>query len=128
MPSEFAYTIGRASVYDPLFLDGKPHWKLGQVDSETGRRRQVALDDSKIVEYDGKPYLGGWLWRRAAHAHAYRTSARWSTEEWGDPGEFAVYEVELPNGWETDVTQTVDPDLACYRLINDARLIRKVEP
>lgn len=125
---EVAYTIGRAAVYDPLFEDDEPHWKLGQIDRKTGKRRLVSDDDSQIVESGGKPYLGGWLWRRAEHAHAYRMAARWRTEEWGDPNDFAVYEVELPHGWSTDVTASVDPELACYRLINDARLIRKIEP
>lgn len=123
--AEQAFTIGRITTYDELLADGQPHWKLGQIDRETGARRRVDDAGNKIVDEGGVPYLGGWVWRRAASAKAFMHSNSWF-KTW-KVEEFAVYEMELTGTWQTDVTSAADASDGVHRLIHDARLIRRVD-
>lgn len=124
--AEQAFTIGRIATYDPLLADGQPHWKLGQIDRETGARRRVDDAGNRIVETGGVPYLGGWVWRRPASAKAFMSTSHWFKGPWKEE-EFAVYEMELIGTWQTDVTAEADPSDGVHHLIQDARLIRRVD-
>jgi len=91
-----AFTIGNATSYDRALAEEPEVLKLG------------AFDD----------YAGGWVWRTAADAQAFMDAAAL-------PWEGAVYELELPTGWEADVNPKVAPDGA-HNLLHDARILRRV--
>ena len=82
---------------------------------------------TKIGRRDG--YEGGSVWRTVEEAFALldRPSGTFTID--GKPRaakDFSVYEVELPNGWESDtVNDGVDP-WGCANILVDARVTSKV--
>lgn len=91
-----AFTIGNRKSYDQALAEDPEVTKLG------------AFDD----------YEGGWVWSTAAAAGTFMEGASL-------PWEGAVYELELPTGWEVDVSLGTAPD-GVHRLLNDARILRRV--
>lgn len=98
-----AYTIGQEAAYDASLTntDDPPH--------KVGAR----------PEWD-PPYDGGWVWRTPGEAAAFILA-----QGVGLGFTAAVYEIELPLGWDEDVSPEPHEDGA-YRLLNDARIVRKV--
>lgn len=70
---------------------------------------------------DDPPYKGGCLWRTPEEAHEYIVTQ-------GDALGFlaAVYEVQLPTGWDADVSPELSDDGPYHHLLNDADIVRKV--
>jgi hypothetical protein len=110
--SKVAYTIGRTTSYEQAIREPGGTKKLG-------RRPD-----------DDPPYEGGWVWSTIQQANDFRTGLmetlfpNWKSQE------FSVYELDLPNGWEVDVSP--DPiapgDTACgaHFLLNDAQIVGAV--
>ena len=96
-----AFTVGYAKSYDEALSKGTPE-KLGRRD-----------------DYDG-----GWIWRTPEEARTFLTTATFAeTFRNRDPAEFSVYRLELPTGWEIDVSEAPHSD-GVHRLLNDARIIK----
>jgi len=115
MPTK-AYTIAHVSL-DELLESGETRWRLGMIDRATGEQR-----------IDGDtPYDGASVFRTPGRALAFRGSAQWRDQIPHEVSveECAVYEIELPNDWATDVTSPHPRDGVC-RLINDAKITRRV--
>jgi len=102
---ELAYTVGHTKSYDQYLVESsKPPIKLGR-----------SVD-----------YPGGWVWKTVDDARAFL--ARPDLEEiysYMDGRKFSVYELELPTGWDIDVTSVPDQN-GVHHLIPDAIILRKV--
>lgn len=70
------------------------------------------------------PYDGGWVWLSWTAADNFRLHGMQSETGWNPP-DFAVYELELPNGWDKDVSST-PLGSGAHLLLNDAQIIRRV--
>jgi len=122
-----AYTIGKRDCYDPLFDDGKQHWKLGQFDRNTGARRMYDAEENGLDPNGTKPYIGGWVFRTFEEANtlvrtgASRSGIEW-LETWGDRADYRVYKTTLLGLWSSMVTPHRDSITRCYHLIQDAKL------
>ena len=95
-----AYTVGNPSSYDRDLIHGHTT-KLGQRLSED------------------PPYGGGWVWRTYQEALTFLQHT---------PPAFpaAVYALELPNGWEVDVSPEPHPEDGVHRLKNDATITHRI--
>ena len=100
-----AFTLGNKSSYDRDLAANQDNTKLG------------ARPD------DVPPYEGGWVWRTAEDAQAFIPLARLILN-----CEPAVYTLELPADWETDVSLTPHPEDGVHRLLNAAAILRRVDP
>lgn len=102
-----AYTVGYAKSYDEALArptEENPNTKLG-------RRTD---------------YGGGWVWRTPEEAATFLTTDGFARAFPGrDPKEFSVYRLELPAGWEIDVSSVPHPGDGVHRLLNDARIMGK---
>ncbi len=101
--SKIAYTIGRTSAYDKNLSYFEPLKKLGKM----------------------KGYEGGWVWLTAEEAEHFKNNdMRKCCPEW-EPKNFSVYQLNLPNSWDKDVSKEPGED-GIHSLLNDAIIVRKV--
>lgn len=104
-----AFTLGYAKGYDSYIADAppdEPPMKLGAASRE---------------DYDG-----GWVWGSRIGAREFLASGQFALQFPGrDPAEFAVYELQLPTGWSTDVSGVPHPSDGVRRLLHDARIVRR---
>lgn len=98
----FAYTIGHERSYDESLVTDPVVYKIG-----------ARLDHDP-------PYEGGWVWSTVEEAAAFLVSASLTFRA-------AIYKIELPTTWETDVSREPSPEDGVHRLINDAKILCKVE-
>ncbi len=105
-----AYTIGRTSSYDRGLANGTETTKLGA--------RGV---DSDFPE----GYPGGCVWKTAREARDWADTHLHRMDPTRVPSEFSVYLLDLPTGWDTDVSAEPDPD-GYYHLLNDAKIVWRV--
>lgn len=96
-----AYTIGNPKVYDKNLVKYCKFYKSG-----------------KNHGYDDKSYEGGWVWKTIEEAKEFIRK-----ETLSFPAE--VYEINLPNGWEQDVSLFPGED-GVHNLLIDAQILRKV--
>jgi hypothetical protein len=102
-PGKTAFTLGFADSYDAALAEDPPPCKSGR----------------------GKAYDGGWVWAAAEAAARFRYSEEFAEAFPGrDPKTFAVYRLELPNGWLADVSGEKASD-GVHRLLNDAPIVGK---
>lgn len=107
--TQTAYTLGSKHGYDQSLRvaarTGIPSRKLGQ-----------RLDEEP-------PYQGGWIFVDKYDANAFRYSSGFE-RAFPDrhPAEFAVYELALPNGIDTDFSPEPFED-GVHRLLNDAVIV-----
>lgn len=110
--SKIAYTIGRTTSYEKAIREPGGTKKLG-------RRPN-----------DDPPYDGGWVWPTIEQANAFRTGLMEINLPSWKAKDFSVYELDLPNGWDVDVSQElVAPETAANGarfLLNDAQIIGAV--
>lgn len=99
-----AYTIGNTINYDKSLNENKDVKKLGKEED----------------------YPGGWVWKSEYEAlrFIYKDNIKIDNEK-RDKYKFSVYEIELPNSWEQDVSLVPDEN-GIYLLINDAIITKKV--
>ncbi len=107
MQNKIAYTVGNASSYDMALKINPPVYKLGKTED----------------------YGGGICWQTAEEAVEFLESDFFKTIDWGngltlDPKIFAVYLLELPNGWDEDTYN--NPEYKSGLLLKDAVVIKKV--
>ena len=104
-PYPDAFTLGRASSYDPDLTKNPKLRKLGKSEG----------------------YDGGWVWPTAQAAAAFRNSKDWqkAPADW-DPADFEVYALRLPVPWAECVSADPDPSDGVHRLLRDARILHKV--
>jgi len=93
-----AYTIGNEHGYDETLASGTAVYKLG-----------------KRPEED---YPGGWVCKTIDDAQNF-------INDQDLPFKAAVYEIELPGTWETDVTSKPGGD-GVHNLLVNAKIIKKV--
>ena len=105
--SRTAYTIGHRESYDAACAGKEPR-KVGRYDADGKQTRNP----------DGSPYPGGSTFRTAEAAAAF-------IKHVGRP-DFAVYELELPTGWDTDVADPA-PGALDHSLLHDARIVCRVD-
>jgi hypothetical protein len=106
--SRDAFTVGYAKVYD----EGLEHPAPTNPNTKLGRR-----DD----------YEGGWIWRTPQEAATFLKSSAFAHAFPGrDPNEFAVYRLELPTGWDADVSVEPHTSDGVHRLLHDALIVSKV--
>lgn len=98
-----AFTIGSQSSYDRALSEPEPVFKWG------------------VHPEEEPPYEGGWVWRTAAEAHLFIQNTALSFKA-------AVYALQLPADWDTDVSPEPHPSDGVHRLQNDARILRRVDP
>jgi len=96
-----AFTIGSQSSYDRALAESDPVTKLG------------------VRPEDDPPYEGGWVWRTAEDALAF-------IQHNALPFKAAVYVLELPTGWNTDVSPEPHPSDGVHRLLHDALITGRV--
>ena len=102
-----AFTVGYAEGYDAALAKGTPDEPL---------RKSGEHDD----------YRGGWIWASPDEARAFLGSAQFAEAFPGrDPDEFAVYRLELPTGWDDDVSATVDTEDGVHRPLHDALIVSR---
>lgn len=103
--SRTAYTIGDEHSYDLSLADTEnPPSKIG-------------------VQPDwDPPYAGGCLWKTPEEAQAF---IEMSGEALGFAA--AVYELELPTGWDEDASPEMSPDGPYHHLLHTARILQKVQ-
>lgn len=101
------YTIGHTGSYNET-LKSSPNetYKMGKRD-----------------DYDG-----GWIWKTAEEAQAFIDSPAFLKVDWGDnlprhPEKFSVYKVQLPNGWDKDVSPVPGED-GIYNLLTDSKFFK----
>lgn len=103
-----AYTIGAAKSYDAALSSPTPENPA----TKLGRRPD---------------YEGGWVWRTPEDARLFLGALAFARAFPGrDPKEFSVYLLELPTGWEIDVSSTPHPNDDVHRLLNDAVIVSKI--
>lgn len=97
-----AFTIGNPSIYDP---------DLAEATAQGGTIKKIGRREG---------YSGGWVWRTSEDAQAF-------ADQLGSlaSGQWAVYGLKLPSGWDTDVDPARGDD-GQYHLINDALLIGRL--
>jgi hypothetical protein len=102
-----AYTVGFTTSYDQALAEEEPPYKIGRNE-----------------EYDG-----GWVWKTAKDAYTWlhKTDGFVIEGTIRNPDQFSVYLLELPSNWEADVSPRPHPDDHVHRLLNDSRIVRKVE-
>jgi hypothetical protein len=99
---ENAYTIGRTTSYDEALATDEPE---------------------KVGKNDG--YDGGVVWKTAQEARDFLNSGRkFGMLKFADIKDYSVYELELKNNWNIDVTDYTIEDT--YRLLNNAKIVKKV--
>lgn len=98
-----AYTIGNHLSYDRDLAAQGPLTKLG-----------ARLDEDP-------PYEGGAVWRTAGEARAFIETTNLSFPA-------AVYTIELPTGWDEDVSPEPQPEDGFHRLLHDATILHRVDP
>ena len=98
-----AYTIRNKSGYDRALSEPEPVFKLG------------------VRPEDDPPYEGGWVWRTAPEALLFIRVTEL-------PFEAAVYLLELPTDWDTNVSPEPHPDDGVHRLKHDARILGVGQP
>jgi hypothetical protein len=104
--SRIAYTVGHAESYDK-YIEGDP--------------RPV-----KKGAYPG--YAGGYVWATPTEAQSFLDFALFAgTSNPRDARDYAIYALDLPTGWDTDVSGELHPADGVYRLLNDALITRRVD-
>lgn len=104
-----AFTLGYAKSYDAYI---KEYTDPADPPMKSGRHHD---------------YAGGWIWSTPSAAGAFLASDTFAVSFPNrDPAEFAVYELELPTDWTTDVSATPSPTDGVHRLLNDARIVGRV--
>lgn len=71
-------------------------------------------------------YEGGWVWPTAEAAEAFRTSSEFDNWFRGRAEKFAVYRIELPLGWQEDVSEDPHPKDGVHRLLTSSLITGKV--
>lgn len=108
--SKVAFTVGNTHSYDLALyeaLEDDPVKKVG--------RNNGLYDD----------YGGGWVWATEQEAADFLQSSQFDATFPGRASEFAVYRLELPTDWDTDVTTETEDD-GVHRLLNDAVIVERV--
>jgi hypothetical protein len=99
-----AYTIGYTKNYDKALAENERN-KLGK----------------------NGDYPGGWVWKTAEEALKFIKDEMLTTASpnW-NPADFSVYTLELPNGWDEDVSAEPGED-GVHNLLHDATIVCKWE-
>ena len=114
MSRSTAFTLGYAKSYDRGLTEATVEAPLKKV--------------GRYPPLEHRPdYGGGWVWAMAQEADEFRTSDAFERAFPGRAAEFAVYRLELPTGWETDVSEVPDPTDGVHRLLYDAVIVVRVQ-
>lgn len=97
-----AFTIGNRKGYDHALATQERAHKTG------------------VRPESDPPYRGGWVWKTAEDADAFikRTPL---------PFVAAVYAIELPTGWNEDVSPEPCPEDGVHNLLHDAVILHRVD-
>ncbi len=100
-----AFTLGRVTNYDRYLKDDPAPAKRGA--------------------YEG--YDGGWVWGTEEQARAFLASEAFARAFDLPASEFGVYRLELPTDWAFDVSASPHWSDGVHRLLNDARIVERVQ-
>lgn len=110
---QIAYTIGRTTSYDKMLADN----------TLTVDQRKK-LGKREISEEFPEGYDGGWVWLTIMSADIFRIEFLTTfVSEW-NPKDFSVYELQLPNNWDTGVI--INANYPYNNLLVDSTILRKI--